>query len=74
MFGEPIAHGTPFRRGIEEGLIDPKRMALIGLRGSGYTAEDFDWAAALGVRVVPPENCWHNSLTPLSGSPRPRRC
>ena len=65
MFGEPIAHGTPFRRGIEEGLIDPKRMAQIGLRGSGYTAEDFDWAAALGVRVVPAEDCWHKSLTPL---------
>ena len=65
MFGERIAHGTPFRRAIEEGLIDPKRMAQIGLRGSGYAAEDFDWAAGLGVRVVPAEACWHRSLTPL---------
>jgi hypothetical protein len=40
-------------------------MAQIGLRGSGYTAEDFDWAAGLGVRVVPAEACWHRSLTPL---------
>ena len=22
MFGEPIAHGTPFRRAVEEGLLD----------------------------------------------------
>jgi guanidinobutyrase len=65
MFGEKIAHGTPFRRAIEEGLVDPKRMAQIGLRGTGYTAEDFDWAAGLGVRVVPAEACWHKSLSPL---------
>jgi len=36
MFGEPIANGAPFRRAIEEGLIEPARMAQIGLRGSGY--------------------------------------
>jgi len=65
MFGEKIAHGTPFRRAIEEGLIAPRRMAQIGLRGSGYAADDFDWAAGLGVRVVPAEQCWHRSLTPL---------
>src|SRR5580765_6647041 len=41
MFGEKIAHGTPFRRAIEEGLIDGNRVAQIGLRGTGYTAEDF---------------------------------
>ncbi|HMQ94333.1 MAG TPA: agmatinase [Amaricoccus sp.] len=70
MFGEPIAHGTPFRRAIEEGLIDPRRMVQIGLRGSGYTAEDFDWAAALGVRVVPAEECWHRSLSPLMAEVR----
>ncbi|MCB1373007.1 MAG: agmatinase [Rhodobacteraceae bacterium] len=69
MFGEPIAHGTPFRRAIE-GLIDPRRMVQIGLRGSGYTAEDFDWAAALGVRVVPAEECWHRSLSPLMAEVR----
>lgn len=33
MFGEPIAHGTPFRRAIEEGLIEPRRM-LASLSGS----------------------------------------
>jgi len=65
MFGERIAHGTPFRRAIEEGLIDPKRMVQIGLRATGYAADDFDWAAGLGVRVVPAEQCWYKSMTPL---------
>ncbi len=65
MFGERIAHGTPFRRAIEEQLIAPTRMVQIGLRGTGYTAEDFDWPRAQGVRVVQAEECWYRSLAPL---------
>lgn len=70
MFGERIAHGTPFRRAIEEGLIAPKRMVQIGLRGTGYTAEDFDWPRSQGVRVVPAEECWYRSLAPLMAEVR----
>ena len=65
MFGERIAHGTPFRRAIEEQLIAPARMVQIGLRGTGYTAEDFDWPRSQGVRVVQAEACWYRSLAPL---------
>ena len=65
MFGEKIAHGTPFRRAIEEELVEPKRMVQIGLRGSGYAADDFDWVRSLGGRVVQAEECWHRSLSPL---------
>ncbi len=70
MFGERIAHGTPFRRAIEEGLIDPKRMTQIGLRGTGYVAEEFDWTREKGCRVVPVEECWYRSLAPLMGEVR----
>jgi guanidinobutyrase len=65
MFGEKIAHGTIFRRAIEEGLIDPHRMAQIGLRTTGYSAQDFDWSRDRGVRVVTAEECWYKSLAPL---------
>jgi guanidinobutyrase len=65
MFGEKIAHGTPFRRVVEEGLVDAGRVVQIGLRGTGYTAEDFDWPRQQGFRVVPAEACWHRSLAPL---------
>ena len=65
MFGETIAHGTTFRRAVEEGLLDCGRVAQIGLRGTGYAAEDFDWPRQQGFRVVPAEECWHRSLTPL---------
>ena len=70
MFGERIAHGTPFRRAIEEKLIDPKRMVQIGLRATGYAADDFDWPREQGVRVVPAEDCWYKSLKPLMSEVR----
>jgi guanidinobutyrase len=65
MFGEKIAHGTTFRRAQEEGLLAAGRVVQIGLRGSGYAAEDFDWARRQGFRVVPAEECWNRSLQPL---------
>lgn len=52
-FGEnPFTHGSPFRRAIEEGLLDPRRMVQIGLRGSLYGAEDHAWARAQGIRQI----------------------
>ena len=70
MFGEKIAHGTPFRRMLEESLIDPARVAQIGLRTTGYAADDFDWPREQGFRVVQAEECWHKSLTPLMAEVR----
>ncbi|NLH79753.1 MAG: agmatinase [Phyllobacteriaceae bacterium] len=52
-FGDnPYTHGTPFRRAIEEGLIDPHRFVQIGIRGSIYDRDEHAWAKAQGVRVV----------------------
>jgi guanidinopropionase len=48
----PYTHGTPFRRAVEEGLLDPKRTVQIGIRGSVYSAEDLDFAKAVGIRVI----------------------
>ncbi|MEP9366728.1 agmatinase [Xanthobacter sp. VNH20] len=72
MFGERIAHGTPMRRALEEGLVDPRCMVQVGLRGSGYAADDFDWQRGLGVWVVPAERCWHRSLADLAREIRTR--
>lgn len=65
MFGEPIAHGTPFRRAVEEDLIEPSRVVQIGIRGSGYGKDDIGWPRAQGFRVIQAEQCWHRSLAPL---------
>ena len=70
MFGERVAHGTPFRRAVEEGLLDCARVAQIGVRGTGYQADDFDWSRHQGFRVVQVEECWHRSLDPLMAEVR----
>lgn len=65
MFGERITHGTPFRRACEEGLINPKRVVQIGLRGTGYGADDLDWGLQQGFWQVHAADCWYQSLAPL---------
>ena len=52
-FGESkYTHGTPFRRAIEEGLLDPKRTVQIGIRGALYSDTDKEWGLAQGIRVI----------------------
>lgn len=65
MFGEKIAHGTPFRRAVEDGLLINDKVFQIGLRGTGYEPGDFDWGRDQGFTVFQAEECWHKSLTPL---------
>ena len=70
MFGERIAHGTPFRRAVEEGLLRNDRVWQIGLRGSGYAADDFDWPRSQGFTIVPAHEVWWTSLAPLMAEVR----
>ncbi|MFK0335266.1 agmatinase [Rhizobium sp. NPDC090275] len=52
-FGDnPYTHGTPFRRAIEERLLDPRRIVQIGIRGSTYSPDEHDWAVEQGVRII----------------------
>lgn len=53
--GTMYTHGTPFRRAVEEGLLDPKRVVMIGIRGTAYDSEDRDFADSVGIRVIPIE-------------------
>lgn len=47
-----FTHGTPFRRAIEEGLIDPRRVVQIGIRGTLFSPDDYAWCLAQGVRHI----------------------
>lgn len=53
VFGEKYNHGTPFRRAIEENLIDPTKSVQIGMRGSIYDAGEFKLAKDLGLTLIP---------------------
>ncbi|UZE25919.1 agmatinase [Pseudomonas sp. B21-056] len=65
MFGEKIAHGTTFRRAYEDGLINPDLTFQIGLRGTGYSPDDFNWSRSKGFTVVTADECQGVSLAPL---------
>lgn len=65
ILGAKITHGTPFRRALEEDLIDPNATVQIGLRGTTHSQDANDWQIEQGFQVVPAEECWHKSLVPL---------
>ncbi len=50
--GFKYTHGTPFKRAIEEGVLDPKRTIQIGIRGSMYDLDDIEYGEKMGVRIV----------------------
>ena len=50
--GSRFHHGAPFRRAVDEGLIDPKRVIQIGIRGSLNTPDMWDFSHDSGMRVV----------------------
>nr|XP_056721344.1 agmatinase, mitochondrial [Euleptes europaea] len=68
--GEKIYHGTPFRRCVDEGLLDCKRVAQIGIRGSSYERDPYQYCWDQGFRVVLAEDCWMKSLVPLMAEVR----
>lgn len=72
MFGEAIAHGTPFRRAVEENLLACDKVFQIGLRGTGYASDDFDWPRAQGFTIVPAHEVWYQSLAPTMARVRER--
>lgn len=52
LLGSRINHATPFRRAVEEGLLDPKRTVQIGLRGTRYSDADIQYGYDVGMRVI----------------------
>jgi guanidinopropionase len=51
-FGGKYFHGTPFRRAIEEGVVDGRRFIQIGIRGPMYGEEDFDFHREHGITML----------------------
>jgi agmatinase len=52
VFGVEISHGTPMRRLVEQGHVDPARYAQVGLRGYWPGKEEFDWQAEQGIASI----------------------
>lgn len=50
--GQRYFHGTPFRRAVEEGVVDPARSLLAGMRGPVYAKQDLEDARELGFELI----------------------
>jgi guanidinopropionase len=68
--GTMFTHGTPFRRAVEENLLDPKRVIQIGIRGTQYDREDLDFAGAVGIRVVKIEEFFDRGIEDVMAEAR----
>lgn len=60
--GHKFTHGTPFRRAIEEGLVDPKRFVQVGIRGTAYNLDDIEWGIDQGVRIIRIEELFERGI------------
>jgi agmatinase len=69
-YGQRYFHGTPFRRAVEEGLIDPRRSIMAGMRGSTYDDQEWEAPRAMGMEVIPCEEL--RTLTPAEYGRRAR--
>jgi guanidinopropionase len=52
FLGCKLGHGTPFRRAVEDGLLDPKRCVQIGIRGAQNSDEGWTFSLEAGMRVI----------------------
>ena len=52
MFGQIYANGSPIRRAIEEGLLEPSHIIQIGIRGTLFSADELDWAREQGITIM----------------------
>ena len=52
FMGSKYTHGAPFRRAVEDGLLDPKRTIQIGIRGAQNSDEGWTFSLETGMRVV----------------------
>ena len=68
--GTMFTHGTPFRRAVEENLLDPKRVIQIGIRGTQYDREDLDFADSVGIRVIKIEEFFDRGIRDVMAEAR----
>ena len=69
-YGEKLFHGTPFRRAVEEGVLDPSRSVLAGMRGPLYGPDDATQPVEMGFDVIPGDEL--RALSPAAYAARVR--
>ena len=60
--GSNYHHGAPFARAVEEGVLDPKRVVQIGIRGGVNDRDLWKFSHDSGMRVVYMDEAWRIGL------------
>ena len=64
--GQRYSAGTPFRRAVEEGIVDPSRSIQVGLRGSLFKPDDVSQSVELGFEVVTTDEMFEMGIPTLA--------
>ena len=68
--GSKFHHGAPFRRAVEEGLLDPERTIQIGIRGGLNDAEQWQFSHDTGMRVIYMEELYERGVKEIIAEAR----
>lgn len=61
-FGAEYTHGTPFRRAVEEGILDTEALSHVGTRGPLYGAKDLEDDRRFGFGIVTSADVYHQGV------------
>jgi agmatinase len=61
-FGADYTHGTPFRRAVEEGLLDTEALSHVGTRGPLYGKKDLEDDRRFGFGIVTSADVYHQGV------------
>jgi len=71
-FGEPYTHGTPFRRAVEEGLLDTEAICHVGTRGPLYGKKDLEDDRRFGFGIVTAADVMRKGVDEIADALRQR--
>ncbi|KKF03917.1 agmatinase [Mycolicibacterium obuense] len=61
-FGAAYTHGTPFRRAVEEGILDTEALCHVGTRGPLYGKKDLDDDRRFGFGIVTSADVYYQGV------------
>ena len=71
-FGASYTHGTPFRRAVEEGVLDTSALCHVGIRGPLYSRDDLAGDKELGFGIVTSADVMRRGVDEVVGGLRER--
>ncbi len=71
-FGAEYTHGTPFRRAVEEGIVDTEALSHVGTRGPLYGKRDLEDDRRFGFGIVTSSDVYYQGVVEVVDKLRQR--